>query len=117
MYPAFSSSDVILLVQLVKLGGVVGKLKVGIGEGGDEDTKEVAGRVPSPPHLVAVQGGSDVEDDQGQDEANGWDPVSQPPAQVLLDVNEAERGEECAGEGAEHPPVEEGSLELLLMGI
>lgn len=112
-----SSSNVILLVQFVKVRGVVGKLKIGIGEGGDDDTEEVTGRVPSPPHLVAVQGGSDVEDDQGQDEANGWDAVSQPPPQVLLDVDEAEGGEQSAGEGTEHPPVEEGSLELLLMGI
>jgi len=104
-------------VVLLQLGSVARKpappVRERLAEDPADQPRRAGCRVPLD-GLVPVERRADVEEEERQREADGGDGVPDAPADVLLHEDEDEHGDKAAGEGAEHPPVEEGRLDLAL---
>lgn len=66
---------------------------------------------------MPVEGRARQEDEDGDCEAQSGKGIAHGPAHIVLDVDKNGVGEEGAEEDAEEPPVEEGELVGLLLGV
>lgn len=67
--------------------------------------------------IKPICAGAQQEDEKSECHENARYPESCDPADVVLDIIEADGGDGGAGNQAEVPPVEEGALELALLGV